>query len=91
MLLVFSLLNPHTYLDTILLIGGIGASFTQFDEKLLFLFGSLIASSVWFISLGFGSRLLIPLFQKNITWKILDIGIAIMMFSIAYSLIDLLV
>lgn len=89
LLLVFSLLNPHTYLDTILLIGGIGASYTIFDEKIYFLAGSFMASTVWFVSLGFGSRVLIPLFHKNITWKILDISIAIMMFTIAYSLIDL--
>jgi len=90
LVLVFSLLNPHTYLDTILLIGGIGASYTLLDEKLFFLMGSFVASSVWFISLGFGSRVLIPLFQKNITWKILDVGIALMMFSIAFSLTELL-
>jgi len=89
LVLVFSLLNPHTYLDTILLIGGVGASYINFDDKLYFLLGSFIASTVWFISLGFGSRVLIPLFQKNITWKILDIGIAFMMFFIAYSLTSL--
>ena len=90
LVLVFSLLNPHTYLDTILLIGGIGASYINFDEKLYFLFGSFMASAMWFISLGFGSRLLTPLFQKNITWKILDVCIACMMFFIAFSLTKLL-
>lgn len=90
LLMLFSLLNPHTYLDTILLIGGIGASYTILNDKLCFLLGSLIASTVWFVSLGFGSRFLIPIFQKNITWKILDICIAIMMFSIAFSLVKLL-
>ncbi|NQY94206.1 MAG: LysE family transporter [Campylobacteraceae bacterium] len=90
LVLVFSLLNPHTYLDTILLIGGIGASYVDLEDKLFFLLGCIVASIVWFISLGFGSRILIPLFQKNITWKILDILIAILLFSIAYSLTDLL-
>jgi len=90
LVLVFSLLNPHTYLDTILLIGGIGASYIELQDKLYFLLGSIMASVVWFISLGFGSRILIPLFQKNITWKILDILIAILLFSIAYSLLNLL-
>jgi len=90
LVLVFSLLNPHTYLDTILLIGGIGASYIEFQDKLYFLLGSVAASIVWFISLGFGSRILIPLFQKNITWKILDVLIATLLFSIAYSLLELL-
>ncbi len=90
LVLVFSLLNPHTYLDTVLLIGGIGASYTLTNEKILFLSGSLVASTVWFMALGFGSRVLIPLFQKNITWKILDVLIAMLMFTIAYSLLDLL-
>jgi L-lysine exporter family protein LysE/ArgO len=89
-LLLFSLLNPHTYLDTILLIGGIGANYSGFDEKLLFISGCIVASSFWFILLGYGSRLLIGIFEKNITWRILDSIIAIIMFVIAYSLLDLL-
>ncbi len=89
LVLVFSLLNPHTYLDTILLIGGIGASYSLINEKLFFLLGSFMASTLWFISLGFGSRILTPIFQKSITWKILDVGIAVMMFYIAYSLTKL--
>lgn len=90
LVLVFSLLNPHTYLDTILLIGGIGATYINLNDQYLFLLGCFMASSLWFIVLGFGARVLIPLFKKNITWKILDICIALMMFSIAYSLTYLL-
>jgi|TARA_B100001063_G_scaffold231716_1_gene246094 L-lysine exporter family protein LysE/ArgO len=90
MLLVFTFLNPHTYLDTVLLIGGIGANLSD-DLKLYFLLGAITGSSVWFISLGYGARLLIPLFKKAITWKILDISIGIIMLIIAYSLIDLIV
>ena len=90
MLLVFTFLNPHTYLDTILLIGGIGANI-QDDLKIFFLLGAISASTVWFVLLGFGARLLIPLFKKPITWKILDISIGIIMLIIAYSLIDLIV
>ena len=90
MLLVFTFLNPHTYLDTVLLIGGIGANLSD-DLKLYFLLGAISGSSLWFISLGYGARLLIPLFKKPITWKILDISIGIIMLIIAYSLIDLIV
>ena len=89
MLLVFTFLNPHTYLDTVLLIGGIGANI-QNDLKIYFLLGAISASASWFILLGFGARLLIPLFKKPITWKILDILIGIIMLIIAYTLIDLI-
>ncbi len=89
MLLVFTFLNPHTYLDTVLLIGGIGANI-QSDMKLYFLLGAVSASATWFTLLGYGARFLIPLFKKPITWKILDICIGIIMLIIAYSLIDLL-
>ena len=90
MLLVFTFLNPHTYLDTVLLIGGIGANLSD-DLKLYFLLGAITGSSIWFISLGYGARFLIPLFKKPITWKVLDISICIIMLIIAYSLIDLIV
>ena len=89
LILVFTFLNPHTYLDTILLIGGIGANI-QNDLKIYFLLGTVSASTIWFFSLGFGARLLIPLFKKPITWKILDISIGIIMLIIAYTLIDLI-
>ena len=90
MLLVFTFLNPHTYLDTVLLIGGIGANISD-DLKLYFLLGAISASTVWFTLLGFGARALIPLFKKPITWKILDISIGFIMLLIAYSLIDLII
>ena len=89
LVLVFTLLNPHTYLDTVLLIGGIGAN-VEDSLKMFFILGAVAGSSTWFLSLGFGARVLIPLFKKPITWKILDISIGILMLIIAYSLIDLI-
>jgi len=89
LLFVFTYLNPHTYLDTVLLIGGIGAN-VEDDMKMFFLFGALLGSSLWFSSLGFGARFLIPLFKKPITWKILDISIGIFMLYIAYTLLDII-
>lgn len=88
-LLMLTFLNPHVYLDTILLIGGIGAN-VENDLKIYFLLGAVSASAVWFLSLGFGARFLIPLFKKPITWKILDMSIGIIMLAIAYSLVDLI-
>ena len=89
LLVMFTFLNPHVYLDTILLIGGIGANI-QKDLQLYFLLGAAGASAFWFFLLGYGARVLIPLFKKPITWKILDISIGILMLVIAYSLIDLI-
>lgn len=89
MMLIFTYLNPHTYLDTVLLIGGIGANIED-GLKLFFLLGAVSASATWFILLGFGARALIPLFKKAITWKILDISIGFLMLYIAYTLIDLI-
>lgn len=89
MILVFTYLNPHTYLDTVLLIGGIGANIED-SFKIYFLLGAISASTVWFTLLGFGARVLIPLFKKPITWKILDLSIGILMLYIAYTLTDLI-
>lgn len=89
MLFVFTYLNPHTYLDTVLLIGGIGANIQE-ELKILFLLGAVCGSALWFTLLGFGARALIPLFKKPITWKILDITIGIFMLYIAYGLIELI-
>lgn len=89
MLFVFTYLNPHTYLDTVLLIGGIGANIQE-ELKILFLLGAVCGSALWFTLLGFGARALIPLFKKTITWKILDITIGIFMLYIAYGLIELI-
>ena len=86
---MFTFLNPHVYLDTILLIGGIGANVGE-GMKLYFIIGASAASAFWFFSLGFGARFLIPLFKKPITWKILDISIGFLMLFIAYSLVDLI-
>ncbi len=89
LLAMFTFLNPHVYLDTILLIGGIGAN-VENTYQIYFVIGASSASAFWFLSLGYGARLLIPLFKKPITWKILDISIGILMLVIAYSLIDLI-
>lgn len=88
--LVFTLFNPHVYIDTIVLIGSVGAN-VKYELKYIFLLGCISASAFWFILLGYGARILIPLFKKPITWKILDLTIALVMWYIAYSLYDLLV
>lgn len=80
----FTLLNPHVYLDTVLLIGGISVQYQpkQYDYAL----GALTASFTWFLTLGFGARLLTPLFAKAKTWVFLEVVIGLLMWSIAYQI-----
>lgn len=85
MCLAFTWLNPHVYLDTVLLIGSISVRFT--DQTYLFSVGVISASWIFFFSLGYGSRVLQPLFKQAISWKILDILIGTIMWSIAISLL----
>jgi L-lysine exporter family protein LysE/ArgO len=84
--LALSLLNPHVYLDTVILVGSIGAQFPS-SERPFFAIGAIAASFIWFFSMGFGARLLGPLFQKPIAWKILDFLIGCVMWLIALMLI----
>ena len=78
-------LNPHVYLDTILLVGTIGASFGA--DRWWFALGAAIASLVWFSGLGFGARLLSPLMARPVTWRILDAAIGVVMLTIAIVLV----
>lgn len=84
--LALTLLNPHVYLDTLVLVGSIASPLTT-AEKYQFLIGAVLASALWFFGLGFGARLLIPLFAKPNTWRILDAIIGVIMWAIAFSLI----
>ncbi|MBB3018510.1 L-lysine exporter family protein LysE/ArgO [Microvirga lupini] len=83
--LALTWLNPHVYLDTVVLIGSIS---TQFDEgKSLFAVGATLASFVFFFSLGFGARLLKPLFARPATWRLLDVAIGLIMWATAARLL----
>lgn len=84
--LAITFLNPHVYLDTVVIIGGVASQFS-FEEKLWFIFGSLISSMVWFYGLGFTATKITPLFKKQITWRILDAIISLIMFYIGLKLI----
>ena len=81
----FTFLNPHVYLDTILLVGTIGASFGA--DRWWFALGAAVASLVWFSGLGFGARLLSPLMARPVTWRILDAAIGVVMLTIAIVLV----
>ena len=84
-LLSLAFLNPHVYLDTVVLIGTIGSKYTG-ESQNFFALGAIVSSFVWFFSLAYGSRILIPLFRRPITWKFLDLLTSFIMFFVAYSL-----
>ncbi len=80
----FTLLNPHVYLDTFFLLGSISAQYAP--AHWVFALGACCASFFWFLSLGFGARILTPIFQKAITWVLLELAIGLIMWSIAYKI-----
>jgi L-lysine exporter family protein LysE/ArgO len=84
--LAFTFLNPHVYLDTVVLVGSLSARFAGI-ERLAFGAGAVIASFVWFFALGYGARWLAPIFALPIAWRVLDAIIAVVMTLLGLSLI----
>ena len=82
----FTLLNPHVYLDTMLLVGSIGAQ-QPADLQVWFVVGASSASLLWFCALGFGARWLAPLFAKPRAWQVLDILIGLTMWALSGMLV----
>ena len=85
-LLAFTFLNPHVYLDTVLLIGGASSRYSV-DERFGFAFGAALASFLFFFALGYGARGLSTVLAKPESWRIIDRGIACVMFAIAGAII----
>ncbi len=85
--LALTWLNPHVYLDTLALIGAVSAGFVAWNQKLAFGAGAVLASFVFFFGLGYGARLLAPVFARPRAWMVLDMVIALVMWSIAAALI----
>lgn len=83
--LSISLLNPHVYLDTVVLVGAIGARQLP-GTQAAFLLGAGLASGLWFASLGFGARVLSPLFARPQAWRVLDVVVGVTMCWIAVTL-----
>jgi L-lysine exporter family protein LysE/ArgO len=84
--LAFTFLNPHVYLDTVLLLGSLSAQF-EGSARLAYGIGAAVASYVWFFALGYGARLLQPVFAKPAAWRVLDIVIGTVMTALAISLL----
>ncbi len=85
-LLALSLLNPHVYLDTVILLGSI-ASQQPPHEQIYFTLGAISASFLWFFAVTYGSYLLAPFLSKPNAWRIIDGLITLIMWGIATSLI----
>ena len=83
--LALTWLNPHVYLDTVLLLGGISARFAGWG-RIFFGMGAVAASFVFFFSLGYGARKLAPIFARPGAWRIMDAGVAVVMFVIGARL-----
>lgn len=80
-------LNPHVYLDTLVLLGGVAAQLPA-QERFTFGLGATLASWLWFFALAYGARLLAPLFTRPTSWRVLDSAVALIMLAVAYQLIQ---
>lgn len=86
--LAVTLLNPHVYLDTMVLLGGISGQFPE-NGRYMFAFGASTASILWFYSLSMCGVLLAPLFTKPIAWRIMDSLVCLTMWCIAIQIIPI--
>ncbi len=82
----FTFLNPHVYLDTVLLLGTLGGALPP-ALRPVFVAGAATASFMWFAALGYGARLLRPVFERPASWRVLDALVGTVMLSLAASLI----
>lgn len=85
--LAFTFLNPHVYLDTVVLLGGLSAAY-EGQARLAYGLGAATASFVWFFGLGYGARLLEPVFARPAAWRVLDLLIGVVMTAIGLSLVS---
>jgi L-lysine exporter family protein LysE/ArgO len=85
----FTLLNPHVYLDTVLLVGSVGAQ--AGEQRWWFAAGAAAASLLWFSALGYGARALAPLFARPMAWHVLDVIIGLTMLALSALLVARLI
>ncbi|MCG8564276.1 MAG: LysE/ArgO family amino acid transporter [Desulfobacterales bacterium] len=84
--LAVTLLNPHVYMDTVVLLGSLAAQFPVGDRP-AFGAGAVTASFVWFFSLSLGAKLLAPLFRREMAWRVLDTLVGLVMWAIGTSVL----
>ncbi|MDN4649623.1 LysE/ArgO family amino acid transporter [Curtobacterium sp. PsM8] len=85
-MLVFTWANPHVYLDTLVFLGSV-ANQQGVDDRWWWTVGAVAASCLWFGALGFGGRLLRPLFAKPLTWRVFDALVAVVMLAFGLTLL----
>ncbi|WP_375255791.1 LysE/ArgO family amino acid transporter [Yoonia sp.] len=84
----FTWLNPHVYLDTVVLLGAISTEYPATSEKVSFALGAMLPSFIFFFGLGYGARLLAPFMQSPQAWRIMDIIIGVVMWLLAAKLLS---
>lgn len=84
--LAISLLNPHVYLDTVVLLGAVGGGFAS-GQRLSFALGAMTASVLWFSMLGFGARRAAPLLSRPEVWRLIEAFTGSLMLLLAYLLL----
>ncbi|MEQ8664592.1 MAG: LysE/ArgO family amino acid transporter [Rhodospirillales bacterium] len=84
--LAFSLLNPHVYLDTVVMLGGLAAQYEP-DARLLFALGAMAASVVWFTGIGYGAVRLAPFFRTTLGTRLLEGAVCLAMWTVAANLV----
>ncbi len=82
----FSLLNPHVYLDTVVVLGGLAAQYDGAD-RVLFAVGAMSASVIWFAGIGYGAIKVAPFFRTTFGARMLEATIAVIMFLLAFLLL----
>src|SRR4051795_4815415 len=81
--LALTWLNPHVYLDTVVLLGSVAN--THAGRQWEFAAGAVLGSTAWFTGLGFGAKALRPFFRRPVAWRLLDASIAVVMLGLAGS------
>ncbi|MBD8878874.1 amino acid transporter [Rhodanobacter sp. 7MK24] len=82
----FTLLNPHVYLDTVVLLGSLSTHYRG-GVQWSFAAGAGTASLLWFTALGYGARLLLPVFRSPVAWRVFDVLVALLMWGLATLLL----
>jgi len=85
-LAVLTFVNPHVYLDTVVLIGSVSQQFPD-NTKIYYVIGASLASFVFFFSLAYGAKFISPIMQRPISWRVLDSFISFVMFSLAIKMV----
>jgi L-lysine exporter family protein LysE/ArgO len=82
--LALTWLNPHVYLDTVVLLGSVASAQAS---PWTFAAGAMVASVAWFAGLGYGAQVLRPLFARPAAWRVFDLGVAAVMTTVAVGLL----